>query len=499
MSLDADYSRLETELRKLNEFGSIMMLLGWDEEVNLPPESGALRAAQHGALAAAVHRESVSPSLGDLIRRLHDRIGELSPQRRAVVAWAHRDFREATALPQELVERRARLGSESCLAWRKAREAKDFKAFAPWLEKQVAITHEVAGHLGKSGAAVYDWCIDRHDPGLDAAFVGEIFGRLRAGLIPLTREILAAQSPAEAKRYPDCDDAAQLAFCREITGALGFDYSRGRIDRSTHPFCAGDARDCRLTTRFAADNPVDGLFSAIHEAGHGMYAQGLPADHAGDALGRDAGMGVHESQSRLWENQVARSGAFWRWCAPKLHAAFPAWSPGESPESLARRMNAAAHTIIRVDADEATYNQHILLRFDLERRLLDGSLKVRDLPEAWAEQSRELLGIAPAHDGEGVLQDIHWSWGEFGYFPSYTIGNMIAAALWETFTRDRPSWQDEFARGDFAPLLAFLRDRVHRHGRIADARELCKQATGADLAPEALLRHLRSRYLGGAI
>lgn len=495
MTLDSDYAKLVGDLRRLNEFSSIMMLLGWDEEVNLPPESGSLRAAQHGVLAAAVHRESVSPDLGDLIRRIHDRVDELAPDRRAVVRWAYRDFREATAIPQELAERRARLGSQSCLAWRKAREAKDFMAFAPWLEKQVEINREVAGHLGKTGAAVYDWCIDRHDPGLDAAFVGEIFGRLRAGLVPLTKEILAAQRKDPAGTYPVCDDASQLAFCREITGALGFDYSRGRIDASTHPFCAGDSRDCRLTTRFDPRNPVDGLLSAIHEAGHGMYAQGLSPEHVGDAGGRDAGMGVHESQSRLWENQVARSPAFWRWCAPKLHARFPQWSPGESPESLARRMNAAAHTIIRVDADEATYNQHILLRFELERRLFDGSLAVRDLPEAWAEQSRELLGIVPAHDGEGVMQDIHWSWGEFGYFPSYTIGNMIAASLWETFRKEHPSWETDFERGDFASLLAFLRDRVHRHGRMLDARELCKAATGADLAPDALLRHLRERYL----
>ena len=392
------------------------------------------------------------------------------------------------------MERRARLGSESCLVWRKAREDRNFTAFAPFLEKQVDINREAATHLGK-GDRVYDWCIDRHDPGLDAAFVGEIFGRLRADAVPLTKEILAAQKRPPAEKLPVCDDDTQLAFCREITASLGFDYTRGRLDKSTHPFCAGDADDCRLTTRFTPDNPADGMLSAIHEAGHGMYAQGLPAAHSGTALGRDAGMGVHESQSRLWENQVARSVSFWRWCEPKLHGKFPNWLPGENAEGIARRVNAAAHTIIRADADEATYNQHIILRFELERRLLDGSLRVRDLPESWAEQSRELLGITPAHDGEGVLQDIHWSWGEFGYFPSYTLGNMIAASLWETFRAACPDWEDEFTRGEFSSLLNFLRERVHRYGRTLGARELCKQATGADLAPDALIRHLRERYL----
>lgn len=488
------YEKLVSELRRLHEIESIGSLLGWDEEVNLPENSGPLRAAQHGALAAALHREGTAPALGELIAGLRAERDRLEPVERAVVDWAHRDFHEATALPAELVERRARLGSESCLVWRKAREAHDFSVFAPRLERQVEINREVATHLGK-GDRVYDWCIDRHDPGLDERFVGEIFGRLRAGLVPLAKEILAAQPPVKPEKLPYCDDDAQLVFCREITASLGFDYTRGRLDKSTHPFCSGDAHDCRLTTRFSPENPADAMLSAIHEAGHGMYAQGLPRDVAGSALGRDAGMGVHESQSRLWENQVARSTAFWRWCAPKIHAHFPHWLPDETAAGMARRVNAAAHTIIRVDADEATYNQHILLRFELERRLLDGSLRVRDLPEAWAEQSRELLGMTPAHDGEGVLQDIHWSWGEFGYFPSYTLGNMIAASLWETFRAEHPAWEEDFARGEFSPLLGFLRERVHRHGRTLDARELCRAATGAELAPDALLRHLRERYL----
>lgn len=494
MSLRADHDKLVSELRRLHEIESIGQLLGWDEEVNLPAESGPLRAAQHGALAAALHRESTAKSLGDLIAAVRAESDKLDPVERATVEWAHRDFHEATALPAELVERRARLGSETCLLWRKAREERNFALFAPNLEKQVEINREVATHLGR-GDAVYDWCIDRHDPGLDEQFVGEIFGRLRAGLVPLSREILAKQPKAPEEKLADCDDAGQLAFAQEITASLGFDYTRGRLDRSTHPFCTGDAHDCRLTTRFTADNPADGLFSAIHEAGHGMYAQGLPREFAGSAAGRDAGMGVHESQSRLWENQVARSTAFWRWCEPKLHARFPQWMPGAGAETIAKRAGAVAQTLIRVDADEATYNQHILLRFELERSLFNGSLRVRDLPEAWRAQSLELLGMAPAHDGEGVLQDIHWSWGEFGYFPSYTIGNMIAASLWETFRSAHPPWEEDFARGEFAPLLAFLRERIHRHGRTLGARDLCKQATGADLAPDALLRHLRERYL----
>ncbi len=494
MNLRDQYDALVTELRRMHELESITALLGWDEEVNLPAGAGGLRAAQHAALAAAVHREGVSRFLGDMIEELHAGREQLDDDARRVVALAHKNFREATALPEELVARRARLGSESCLVWRKARENSDFALFRPYLEQQVAITREVAAHLGHE-TAPYDWCIDRHDPGLDTASVTALFDELRAGLIPLTASIVAKHDGARfAPTTPHDDETAQLALCREVTARLGFDYGRGRIDKSTHPFCAGDGADCRITTRFERDNPIDALFSSIHEAGHGMYAQGLDPDHAGDALGHDAGMGVHESQSRLWENQVARSAPFWEWAAPVFRRHLPHRTEWADTAELVRRANRVRRTLIRVDADEATYNQHILLRFGLERRLLDGSLAVRDLPEAWREESRTLLGLTPAHDGEGVLQDIHWSWGEFGYFPSYTLGNMLAASLWDKFRAENKGWENDFARGEFAPLLAFLRDRIHRHGRRHDARELCRRATGSELSPKSLLAHLGERY-----
>lgn len=318
--------------------------------------------------------------------------------------------------------------------------------------------------------------------------------------MPLARRIDACVAAEHARGETPValrgfDVAAQRRIVRLVTEKIGFDYKRGRLDVSLHPFCEGSGDDVRLTTRFDADQPLDALYSSIHEAGHGMYEQGLPAEHAGTALGVAAGMAVHESQSRLWENQVARSRAFWRWLETDFRAAFPGPLAGVSGDALHAAANAVEPGgLIRVDADEVHYNLHILLRFDLEKRLFAGTLQVADLPEAWDALSEELIGRRPAHAGEGVLQDVHWSGGAFGYFPSYTLGNMIAAQLWSAAQTALPGIEDDFARGDFARLLGWLRAEVHAHGRRENAFELTRRATGAELGPEALIAYLESRY-----
>jgi carboxypeptidase Taq len=279
-----------------------------------------------------------------------------------------------------------------------------------------------------------------------------------------------------------------------VTEKIGFDYTRGRIDVSLHPFCSGTGADIRMTTRFDADHPLDSLFSSIHETGHGLYEQGLAADQHHTALGQAAGMGAHESQSRLWENQVARSRGFWKFFEPKFRAAFPAQLAPVTSEELYRAINAVAPTLIRVDADEVTYNLHVILRFELEKKLFSGALAVRDLPAAWNAASRDLLGLAPSHDREGVLQDVHWSDGAFGYFPSYCLGNMIAAQLWYRALSLRPQLEEDFARGDFTWLLGWLRATIHAAGKRHDTLALIRHATGAELSPQWLLRYLRERY-----
>ncbi len=500
---EAAISELTARLRRVHVLGSVSGLLGWDEQVNLPSGAATQRGAQLALLAELGHAEATSPALGAALAAAEaapmEGAGALSTGQRVVVAAARRDYDRATKLPAELVAEKARLSSEAYHAWAAARAARDFSAFAPFLERHLAIARREAELLGY-GDRPYDLAIDRHDPGLAASQVEALFTRLRAGLVPLARRIDARVSAAQARgegpvALKGFEVAAQRRVVREVTARLGFDYDRGRLDVSLHPFCEGSGDDVRLTTRFDADQPLDALYSSIHEAGHGLYEQGLPREHAGTALGVAAGMAVHESQSRLWENQVARSRAFWRWLEPLFRAAFPGPLAGVSGDQLHAAANAVEPGgMIRVDADEVHYNLHVLLRFELERRLFAGELAVADLPAAWDALSEELLGRRPGHAGEGVLQDVHWSGGAFGYFPSYTLGNMIAAQLWSAAKERLPGVEEDFERGEFGRLLGWLRSEVHAHGRREDAFALTRRATGAELGPEALLTYLEERY-----
>ncbi len=500
MTIDAAFSELTTRVKRVHTLGLIGELLGWDEQVNLPPGGAEQRAAQHAALAEAQHEAASAARLGELLLELEQQDATLSADQRAVVVQVRRDFDRATKLPADFVREKAAQGSRGYHAWARAKAADNFAGYAPVLEKNLELAQCEATYLGR-GAAPYDAMLDKFDPGLTAAAVEKLFTELKRDLVPLVRAITASPVAAQARAvnaklrgFPVAD---QQAFLREVTAALGFDYTRGRIDVSLHPFCSGTGGDVRMTTRFNVDAPLDALFSSIHETGHGLYEQGLPVADLGTALGIHAGMAVHESQSRLWENQVARSRGFWRHFEPRWRALFPMQTEALSAEELYLAVNAVEPTLIRVDADEVTYNLHIVLRFELEKKLFAGELAVRDLPAAWRAASRELVGLEPATDREGVLQDVHWSDGAFGYFPSYCLGNMIAAQLWYRALALRPALEEDFARGDFSWLLGWLRTEVHSHGRKFSALELVRRVTGESLSPQPLVRYLRERY--GAI
>lgn len=495
----AAYSELIALLRRVHTLDSVAQLLAWDEQVNLPADSADQRAEQQAAMAETQHAAATSPRVGELLALLEARIAELDADLKTVVAQARRDYDRATKLPADFVREKATQGSHGYHAWAKARAASDFAGYAPVLEKNLALAKREAAYLGW-GDRAYDYMIDKHDPGLTAAAVARLFDELKRDLVPLVREIAAASaaragaaaSTGTLRGFPV---EGQRAFLREVTERLGFDYRRGRIDVSLHPFCSGSGADVRMTTRFNADEPLDSLFSSIHETGHGLYEQGLPAAHYGTALGVHTGMGAHESQSRLWENQVARSRGFWQFFEPRLRELFPAQTAAVSSEELYRAINAVTPTLIRVDADEVTYNLHIVLRFGLEQKLFSGELAVRDLPAAWNAASAELVGLTPSSDREGVLQDVHWSDGSFGYFPSYCLGNMMAAQLWYRALALRPELEADFARGDFTWLLRWLRENVHTQGRRYDLLALARRVTGEELSPRHLVRYLRERYL----
>jgi carboxypeptidase Taq len=484
-------------LKQAHTLGTVSELLGWDEQVNLPPGAAEQRAQQHAALAAAQHDAASDERIGAMLAALEARGAALSEDERAIVVHARRDYDRATKLPPGFVREKAAQGSRGYHAWARARAADDFASYAPVLETNLEFARREAAYLGK-GDAPYDYMLDKHDPGLNAAAVDRLFTELKRELVPLVREITrsprAAEARAAAARLRGFPIDGQRAFLREVTERLGFDYNRGRIDVSLHPFCSGTGSDVRMTTRYHEQQPLDALFSSIHETGHGLYEQGLPVAHLGTALGIHAGMAVHESQSRLWENQVGRSGSFWRHFEPRWRELFPEQTRGVKSEELHLAVNAVEPTLIRVDADEVTYNLHIILRFELEKKLFAGELAVRDLPEAWRAGSRELVSLEPANDREGVLQDVHWSDGAFGYFPSYCLGNMIAAQLWARVRFVRPAIEDDFARGEFGWLLAWLRENIHAQGRRYSALELVRRVTGEELSPKYLIRYLHERY-----
>jgi carboxypeptidase Taq len=495
MNVDAQMAELVGLVKRSATLDSVGSLLGWDEQVNLPPGAADQRAMQWAALSAVQHQAASEPRIGQSLQALE--AGRLDRDQQAIVRQARRDYDRATKLPAAFVEEKAIQGSRGYHAWARARKENDFASYIPVLEKNLELAKREAAYLGH-GDAAYDYMIDKHDPGMNAAVIARLFAELKQGLVPLGRQIagspVAARARAAAAGLKGFSLEGQRMFLREVTEKLGFDYTRGRIDVSLHPFCSGTGSDVRLTTRYKEDQPLDALYSAIHETGHGLYEQGLPTDHLGTALGIAAGMAVHESQSRLWENQVARSRGFWRYFEPRWRGLFPAQTQGVSSEELYLAMNAVEPTLIRVDADEVTYNLHIILRFEIEQRLFTGQLQVRDLPKAWREASRELIGLEPANDAEGVLQDVHWSDGSFGYFPSYCLGNMMAAQLWYRVLALRPGIEEDFARGDFSWLLRWLRENVHTQGRRLGTLELVCQVTGEDLSPRALLRYLRERY-----
>ncbi len=483
---------LAQKQKRIQSLGSISGLLGWDEQTLLPEDSADQRQDQNATMAAVIHEAEIDPKIGELLDQL-----EKEPADSAVAPIlrdARTDYDRSTKLPSSWVEQHARLCSEAYHAWAAARKANDFAAYAPYLQRHLDLAKEGAEYLGW-GDRPYDLQIDFHDPGMDAATIDALFSELKTELVPIVQQIIDSPTKARTDIFKGFPVAKQKSFLEDVTAALGFNYKRGRIDISLHPFCSGNGADTRMTTRFDEDNPLDSLFSSIHETGHGMYEQGLPLDSLHNALGKAAGMGAHESQSRLWENQVSRSRSFWKHYEPKFREAFPEHLDGISSDDLYLAINSVSKNPIRVDSDEVTYNLHIIIRFEIEKKLFSGELEVKDLPAYWNSQYKELLGISPKNDAEGVLQDVHWSGGAFGYFPSYCLGNMLAAQLWYTASDQLPSIEDDFASGDFSRLLNWLREKVHQHGARYHLMELSQVATGQELSPQALIRYLKERYI----
>lgn len=483
---------LTKKQKHIHSLESIGGLLGWDEQTFLPEDSADQRQEQNATLSAVVHTAQTDPAIRDILDQIEAKPRDQNIE--PIIRDARKNYDRATMLPASWVEKHTRLCSEAYHAWAAARKANDFPAYAPYLQRHLDLAFEGADLLGW-GDRPYDLQIDFYDPGVDSETIGGLFTELKADLVPIVKQILESPTKARTDIFKGFPVNEQKTFLEDVTASLGFNYKRGRIDISLHPFCSGNGADTRMTTRFDVDNPLDSLFSSIHETGHGMYEQGLPLESLHNALGKAAGMGVHESQSRLWENQVSRSRGFWNHYEPKLRATFPEQLAGISSEDLYLAINSVTRNPIRVDSDEVTYNLHIIIRFEIEKKLFSGELAIADLPEYWNFQYKELLGVEPKSDAEGVLQDVHWSGGAFGYFPSYCLGNMLAAQLWYAALDQLPQLEEDFERGDFSRLLSWLREKIHRHGSRYHLLELSQQATEQELSPKALIRYLKDRYL----
>ena len=498
-------------------WASVQAALEWDERTMLPPAGGEYRAEQVAALAGLVHRRWTDAAfvarLGELAAALgvpgtndagsvvyNDDAASIGspvelPDETVSVQRLKRRVDRKLKLPQALVEELTRTTVLGQQAWQEAKAKDDFAGFRPLLEQIVHLKQQEAEALGYVHTP-YDALLEDYEPGEQTARVAQVLAALREELVPLVGAIVqSGRRPSSNVLRGHFPTAKQEAFGRKAAAMIGFDFRRGRLDVTAHPFCTTlGPHDHRITTRYDESCFTSALFGILHETGHALYEQGLPSEHFGRPLGEAASLGIHESQSRLWENLVGRSPGFWEHLLPAAREAFPEALAGIAADDLHLAINDVRPSLVRIEADEATYNLHILVRFELEQSLLTGDLAVGDLPSAWAARYREYLGIVPPNDAQGALQDVHWSAGLIGYFPTYALGNLYAAQFFAQAEADIGPLEPQFIGGQFAPLLGWLREKIHRHGHRYTAAELCRRVTGRPLSHEPFIAHLRRRF-----
>ncbi len=491
---NAPFETLKERLAEVCDINSAISLLHWDQEVNMPPKAAPGRGQQLATLSGIAHNRFTDPAVGDLLRELQEQ--ELTGDEAKLISEAAYDYGRATKLPESFVHELAIAQSKAFAAWTDARKNSKFATFQPHLESLLELVRRKADYFGYEDSP-YNALLSEYERGLSTEKLKSIFGDLgpRQGAL-VDRIVNAPNQPDLGWLDQEWNPDTQWALSLDVLRDMGYDFDAGRQDKSVHPFSINfDTKDVRVTTRINPRELFSGLMGSVHEGGHALYEQGFLDSDRRTVLAQAISLGIHESQSLLWENVIAHSLPFWNRYAHRLEAAYPGQLDGRTPEDFHRAVNHVTPSLIRVEADECTYNLHVILRFEIELALVEGDLKVADVPEAWNAKMKQYLGLDVPNDALGCLQDIHWSHGSLGYFPTYALGNLYGAQLFEAIEAALPDLWTQVEAGDFAPLLGWLRKNVHEVGRRKTAVELIKDVTGKEPDADAFMRHLERRYL----
>ena len=498
--MEQKLAELKKQLGQVDDLHRASAVLGWDQQTYMPKKGAAPRSEVLATLDKLAHEFFTTGEIGKLLNDLQIYAAKLDydSDEASLIRVTRREYDKAKRVPAKLVEEISRTAALAEPAWEQAREKSDFKIFQPHLEKLVELEIQLAEYLGYT-ERIYDALLDQYEPGMTTNQVAAIFSTLKKDVVPLVRAIAAkTDSVSDAVLHREYDEQKQWDFGVEVIKKFGFDFAAGRQDKSAHPFTtAFGLGDTRITTRVYRDFLSPALFGTLHECGHALYDMGTRPELERTPLAGGASLGVHESQSRMWENLVGRSYGFWKHYFPKLRQVFPEQLKDQTVDSFYRAINKVYPSLIRVEADEVTYSLHIMLRFEMENELVERKLNVADVPEAWNAKMKSYLGIVPPNDALGCLQDIHWSSGSIGYFSTYSLGSMFSVQLWEKAVKDIPSIPAQIEQGEFGDLLGWLRKNVHQHGRKFTLDELAKKITGESLQSRSYVAYLKKKF--GAI
>ncbi len=488
-------TELKQILNEISLIGSSAALAGWDQRVNMPRNGAAHRANHLAYLTGLIHEKFTAPRFGELLETAAGNGKDPLSVDAVNIRELRRIYAKRTKVPKKLVEAIAHAEITGDHVWVQARKNNDFKSFLSTLEHMIDLKRQYAEAIGYKELA-YDALLDDYEPGASTKSITAVFQEFREELVPLVAKILnAPKKPNLAIIEQDFDVAKQRIFGETVAAAIGYSFAEGRLDVTAHPFCSGiGPGDCRITTRYNPRHLGQALFGTMHESGHALYELGLPREHFGTPMGEAVSLGIHESQSRMWENMVGRSKSFWKHFFPLAQQTFFHELGDVKFDDFYFAINDVRASYIRVEADEVTYNLHILLRFEMEQAIFDGSLKPKDIPAAWNEKFKAYFGIVPKTDSEGCLQDIHWAAGLFGYFPTYALGNLFAAQFFAKAKADIPDLEEQFERGKFDALLGWLRKNIHSQGQRYHSEDLVKVVTGKKLSHKPLMAYLEKKF-----